>query len=104
MYMVSDSRSGIENRIKKIKKKPVIVIEMLILWFPVSLSSGPSLRAAEQRRERVQPGPHHLQGPGGALRLHPRPPLADPAGHDCPREEGRGGRQVGRESAGAWDH
>ena len=63
---------------------------------------GPGIRPAEQRRERVQPGPHHLQGPGGALRLHPRPPPADPAGHDRPREEGRGGRQVGRESAGAW--
>jgi len=56
--------------------------------------SGSGVRAAEQRRERVQPGSDHLQGPGGSLRLHQRPPEADPAGHDRTREERGGGGQV----------
>lgn len=58
------------------------------------MAPGPGVRAAKQRGERLQPGPDHLQRPGGTLRLHPRPPATDPAGHDRTGEERRGGGQV----------
>lgn len=61
--------------------------------------SGPGLCSTKQCGKCVQPGPHHIQGPGGALWLHSRPPAADVTGHDCSWEEGRGCRQVCRSTA-----
>lgn len=73
---------------------PKISLECQSFNLSSSCFPGPGVRAAEQRGECLQPGPDHLQGPGGALRLHPRPPPTDPPGHDRTREEGRGGGQV----------
>lgn len=51
---------------------------------PLSHLSGPSLCATEQCGKCVQPWAHHIQGPGGTLRLHSRPPATDVTGHDRP--------------------
>lgn len=69
----------------------------ICLFHPIlSGLPGPGLCSTKQRGECVQPGPHHIQGPGGALWLHSRPPTTDVTGHDCSWEEGRGCRQVCR--------
>lgn len=60
--------------------------------FPLILGQG--LCSTKQCGECVQPWPHHIQGPGGALWLHSWPPATDTAGHDCAGKEGGGCRQV----------
>lgn len=66
----------------------------VFFYLVVSGLSGQGLCSTEQRGKRVQPRSHHIQGSGGTLWMHPRPPTTDITGHDCPREKGRGCRQV----------
>ena len=70
--------------------------------------SGPGVRTAERRGERLQPGADHVPRPGGTSAGDQRSPAGDPARHGVEGTTRRGGRPVrgggvGRQGATGGD-